>query len=137
MTNKEKKAWLLRFRDAMRDIDCWEREMEEWRLRAEKITRTISDMPRGGKVLNIDDIISEMDEILRSIHRKIKESNLIKLEIEIAIESIDDPILEDLMKYRYVKGMSFKEISIILGYSEPHCWKLHGKALERIKVDRQ
>lgn len=135
MTNKEKKAWLLRYREAIHDIDCREREMEEWRLRAEKITKTISDMPRGGKALNIDDIIAEMDEILRDVKQKVKESKLIQLEIEIAIEELEDPVLERLMKCRYINQMTWKQIAIVMGYEERQIYRLHGKALERIKIN--
>ena len=137
MTNKEKKDWLWRYKEALLDIDSWQRELEEWRTRAEKITQVVSDMPRGGKALEVDDIVIKMDEILDNIEAKVSESQKIKLELEIAFEGLNDGILEGLMKYRYINCLDWAQIAIVMVYSEPHCWKLHGKALEKLEVDRQ
>ena len=137
MTNKEKKDRLWRYKEALLDIDSWQRELEEWRTRAEKITQVVSDMPRGGKALEVDDIVIKMDEILDNIEAKVSESQKIKLELEIAFEGLNDGILEGLMKYRYINCLDWAQIAIVMGYSEPHCWKLHGKALEKLEVDRQ
>nr|WP_243144020.1 DUF1492 domain-containing protein [Eubacterium sp. BL-380-WT-2B] len=121
----------------MLDIDSWQRELEEWQTRAEKITQVVSDMPRGGKALEVDDIVIKMDEIMDNIKKKVSESQKIKLELEIAFEGLNDCILEGLMKYRYINCLDWAQIAIVMGYSEPHCWKLHGKALEKLEVDRQ
>lgn len=137
MTNKEKKDWLWRYKEALLDIDSWQRELEEWRTRAEKITQVVSDMPRGGSGLNIDDIVIKMTEIMDNIKEKVSESQKIKLELEIAFEGLNDGILEGLMKYRYINCLDWAQIAIVMGYSEPHCWKLHGRALQRLEVDRQ
>lgn len=137
MTNKEKKDWLWRYKEALLDIDSWQRELEEWRTRAEKITQVVSDMPRGGSALKVDDIVVKMTEIMDNIRAKVSESQKIKLELEIAFEGLNDGILEGLMKYRYINCLDWAQIAIVMGYSEPHCWKLHGRALQRLEVDRQ
>lgn len=137
MTNKEKKDWLWRYKEALLDIDSWQRELEEWRTRAEKIAQVVSDMPRGGSALKVDDIVVKMTEIMDNIKEKVSESQKIKLELEIAFEGLNDGILEGLMKYRYINCLDWAQIAIVMGYSEPHCWKLHGRALQRLEVDRQ
>jgi len=137
VTNKEKKDWLWRYKEALLDIDSWQRELEEWRTRAEKITQVVSDMPRGGSALKVDDIVVKMTEIMDNIKEKVSESQKIKLELEIAFEGLNDGILEGLMKYRYINCLDWAQIAIVMGYSEPHCWKLHGRALQRLEVDRQ
>lgn len=137
MTNKEKKDWLWRYKEALLDIDSWQRELEEWRTRAEKITQVVSDMPRGGSALKVDDIVVKMTEIMDNIRAKVSESQKIKLELEIVFEGLNDGILEGLMKYRYINCLDWAQIAIVMGYSEPHCWKLHGRALQRLEVDRQ
>lgn len=134
MTNKEKKDWLWRYKEALLDIDSWQRELEEWRTRAEKITQVVSDMPRGGKALEVDDIVIKMDEILDNIEAKVSESQKIKLELEIAFEGLNDGILEGLMKYRYINCLDWAQIAIIMGYGERHLYKLHGKALYKLEI---
>lgn len=134
MTNKEKKDWLWRYKEALLDIDSWQRELEEWRTRAEKITQVVSDMPRGGKALEVDDIVIKMDEIMDNIKAKVSESQKIKLELEIAFEGINDGMLEGLMKYRYINCLDWAQIAIIMGYGERHLYKLHGKALYKLEI---
>lgn len=134
MTNKEKKDWLWRYKEALLDIDSWQRELEEWRTRAEKITQVVSDMPRGGSALKVDDIVIKMTEILDNIEAKVSESQKIKLELEIAFEGLNDGILEGLMKYRYINCLDWAQIAIVMGYGERHLYKLHGKALYKLEI---
>lgn len=134
MTNKEKKDWLWRYKEALLDIDSWQRELEEWRTRAEKITQVVSDMPRGGKALEVDDIVIKMIEIMDNIKEKVSESQTIKLELEIAFEGLNDGILEGLMKYRYINCLDWDQIAIIMGYEERQIYRLHGKALTMIEI---
>ena len=134
MTNKEKKDWLWRYKEALLDIDSWQRELEEWRTRAEKITQVVSDMPRGGSARKVDDIVVKMTMILERIKKKAAESEKIELEIEIALESLPDAALKALMKYRYINCLEWKQIAIVLGYSEKHVFKLHGKALGLLQI---
>lgn len=132
MTNKEKKDWLWRYKEALLDIDSWQRELEEWKTRAEKITQVVSDMPRGGKALKVDDIVIKMTEIMDNIKANVSESQKIKLELEIAFEGLNDGILEGLMKYRYINCLDWAQIAIVMGYSERQIFNLHGKALLRL-----
>lgn len=134
MTNKEKKDWLWRYKEALLDIDSWQRELEEWQTRAEKITQVVSDMPRGGKALKVDDIVIKMTEILDNIKAKVSESQKIKLELEIAFEGLNDGILEGLMKYRYINCLDWAQIAIVMGYSEQHLYRLHGVGLSLLKI---
>ena len=134
MTNKEKKDWLWRYKEALLDIDSWQRELEEWKTRAEKITQVVSDMPRGGKALKVDDIVIKMTEILDNIKAKVSESQKIKLELEIAFEGLNDGILEGLMKYRYINCLDWAQIAIVMGYSEQHLYRLHGVGLSLLKI---
>ena len=127
MTNKEKKDWLWRYKEALLDIDSWQRELEEWQTRAEKITQVVSDMPRGGKALEVDDIVD-------NIEAKVSESQKIKLELEIAFEGLNDGILEGLMKFRYINCLDWAQIAIVMGYGERHLYKLHGKALYKLEI---
>ncbi|MEG0681338.1 MAG: DUF1492 domain-containing protein [Eubacterium sp.] len=108
--------------------------MEEWRIRSEKITQVVSDMPRGGKSLKVDDIIAEMMDILDKTKKKVSESDKIKLELEIAIMGLGDGVLESLMRYRYINCLEWARIAIIMGYGERHLYKLHGKALYKLEI---
>lgn len=134
MTNKEKKDWLWRYKEALLDIDSWQRELEEWQTRAEKITQVVSDMPRGGKALEVDEIVIKMTEIMDNIKEKVSESQKIKLELKIAFEGLNDGILEGLMKYRYINCLDWAQIAIVMGYSKQHLYRLHGVGLSLLKI---
>lgn len=123
----------MRYKQAVEDIDSWQREMEEWRIRSEKITQVVSDMPRGGKALGIDDIVAEMDEILRKTKVKIKEAKIIKLEIEIAVARLEGN-LEKVLRYRYINRLEWNQIAVIMGYEVRQIYRIHGKALNELNI---
>jgi len=130
-----KKKWLRRYIDCKNDIDSMSRELEEWKSRAEKITQTLSDMPRGSNKLGFDDVIVAAGEIIDKIKVKTEEAKRIKIEIEIAIEELGDQRLVDVMKYRYINNLNWQQIAITMIYSEVHVKRCHGEALHLIKIN--
>lgn len=58
-------------------------------------------------------------------------------EISKLIDSVEDSTLSALLRYRYILGLDWKEISKILGFSLAHTrGKLHKKALYQIYKKR-
>lgn len=136
MTNKEKKAYLYRYRNLEKSIERLMEEAERWRLKAEKMTQTISDMPHGGDGEDQRELaICSMIDCAREATEKANEQMVMKREIEKTIESVEDDDLELLLAYRYIDGQRWEAITQLLQCSWRQVHYLHAKALQKIKIN--
>lgn len=133
--NQKKIEYLSRYQKLGKRIEqlCAERAM--WLSRACKKTQTISDMPKAkngaqgdsGEVAQYIEIGEEITRELRNLHR-------LRREIRAVITTLEDDILQTLMLYRYIDGMTFEEIAVKMNYSYVHVCRLHGQALSKIML---
>lgn len=135
MTNREKKHFLNQYRRLNDDINYKLEECEKWRALAEKITPTISDIPKGQSGGNrtenaIEHIIKLEQEINTQIDRLIN----VREQIENIIRTVPDYPLQMLLKYRYIAGYTWEEIAVKMNYSYQWVCVLHGRALSQIKT---
>lgn len=135
MTNREKKHFLNQYRRLNDDINYKLEECEKWRALAEKITPTISDIPKGQSGGNrtenaIEHIIKLEQEINTQIDRLIN----VREQIENIIHTVPDYPLQMLLKYRYIAGYTWEEIAVKMNYSYQWVCVLHGRALSQIKT---
>ena len=138
MTNKEKKAYLYRYRNLEKSIERLMEEAERWRLKAEKMTQTISDMPHGGDGEDQRELaICSMIDCAREATEKANEQMVMKREIEKTIESVGDDRLELLLVYRYIDGEQWEDITRLLDCSWSHTHRLHAIALEKINIQME
>jgi DNA-directed RNA polymerase specialized sigma subunit len=57
-----------------------------------------------------------------------------KKEIERVIETVGDFTLQTLLKYRYIDGLTWEQTAVNMEYCYMQVCRLHGKALEKIKL---
>lgn len=135
MTNGEKKSFLKKYRIIDKNIDSLCEESSVWRSKAEKITQTISDIPKAGSSNNgFTRAVERIEEIEHEINTEIDKLVELKKQIETAINTIDDDILRLLMRYRYINGKTWEQIAVDMHYSYMHITRLHGKALQRMML---
>ena len=133
--NQKKIEYLSRYRKLGRRIEQLSTERTMWLSRACKTTQTISDMPKAkngaqgdsGEVAQYIEIGEEITRELRNLHR-------LRREIRAVITTLEDDILQTLMLYRYIDGMTFEEIAVKMNYSYVHVCRLHGQALSKIML---
>lgn len=133
--NQKKIEYLSRYRKLGRRIEQLSTERAMWLSRACKTTQTISDMPKAkngaqgdsGEVAQYIEIGEEITRELRNLHR-------LRREIRAVITTLEDDILQTLMLYRYIDGMTFEEIAVKMNYSYVHVCRLHGQALSKIML---
>lgn len=135
--NQEKIRYLKRYTQLDREIDRKLNECERWRLRLGKITATITDMPMGGGSIfkNADaDIINRIIDIERGMNDDIDILIVLKQEVEVVINAVDDNRSRELLRYRYINGFSFERIADRMGYAWRHIHRLHAKALGKVQI---
>ena len=135
MTNQEKIKWLRRYRIISRKVDDLTEDLEEWRTRATKITPTFSQEPRGTGVEDkLQSSIIKICELEDDLDHKIRELLSQRNEIVAVLDSLSDDNLRQLMRYRYIKGMTWDEIAGKMYYSRPQVVRMHGRALNKIEL---
>ncbi|MCD7810301.1 MAG: DUF1492 domain-containing protein [Ruminococcus sp.] len=79
-------------------------------------------------LVKIADYESEADTLIDELVTK-------RLEIEKAIATVPDEKGRTVLEHRYLYLQSWEEISVEMGYSKPHLYRLHREALQKIKYD--
>ena len=133
MTNKEKIEYLKRYTVCLKEVDRLEDEKVRLSSIRDKITPTYSDMPKSGTGDKTDTAAAIIDLDLE-IDYQIKKWMQYGNEIRQVIESVPDYNLRLLLNYRYITGMKFEQIAVTMGYSWRQIHRLHGKALEQIRI---
>lgn len=134
MTNREKKEYMLRYQILDREIDRLLDEQKKWRERAEKITPSYSDMPRGGKQNDkVCEAVTQIVAIEERINREIDSLVQLRKNILFMIHSVSNPKLQLVLKYRYIDGLTYDEIANKMHYDIRHVHRMHGWALCSIR----
>ena len=133
--NEAKIKYLSRYRKIDRQIDQLLEDQSRWWERALKITPTLSQVPGGGG--DGSPIERPMDKVLEieaEINREIDELRITQREILEILNQLEDRNLKTLMKYRYISGLTWEKIAEKMDCSRQWATRLHGTALQKIKL---
>lgn len=133
VTNAEKKVILLEYQAIERRIKRLLDEKRGWMEKATAVTPVLSDMPKGGGADKIQNAVCRIADIEADINRKIDRQIDLRARIETAICAIPDGRLRDLMRYRYIDGLTWEQIAVTMNFSYQWVCKLHGDALRKIE----
>lgn len=106
--------------------------IEEYRSTLDKITTTLSDMPKGSRAIEdsmaekLAILLDNIDEIMKVV---LKESEKQKRILE-QLDKVEQPYKLILEKV-YIQGKSLVTVASELGYSYVHICREHGIALNK------
>jgi hypothetical protein len=107
---------------------------EQARIRAQKLTRTISDAPRGGGSMNsTEEGLLYRVEALERKNAIWDELCRMREELAPLVDALESPLEVQCMRMRYLEGRSVREISYNLAYSEQHVFRVIGNAERKIQ----
>ncbi len=135
-SNDKKKEYLWRYRESVRMVARIESELME--LRAMKAGTAISydGMPSGTTQSDLSDYVAELDRLERKlISERYKRIKLYQ-EIERKIKGLKSQNENDVLHYRYIKGLEWWEVAEKMGYSERHITRIHGNALTHFELPK-
>jgi DNA-directed RNA polymerase specialized sigma subunit len=133
--NRQKIKWLRRYIPHEKRIQFLCDEKAKWESIAQKITSTISDMPKANSNDNkIESAIEKITEFESQIDEEIDSSLDIKIEILAAIKTVSDPVLQNLLMMRYISDKKWEEIAAEMNYDYRWVLRLHGKALSMLNT---
>lgn len=135
MNNQDKKRWLSQYREIVAETKRLTREKEEWRSIAEKVTPTYSFSPKAsGESSRIATAAERIAEIDEDLEKQICKRVELRFAIASAIRSVQSEKMRYLLERRYIDGLTWERIAVEMGYSIVQIWRLHGEALEALKM---
>ena len=78
--------------------------------------------------------LDKLEKKRKQIDEKIEELLNLKEEIEEAIATVNDPVMELVLTYRYINCYDWNDVAEKLGYALSHVYNLHRKALSLVKL---
>lgn len=134
--NDKKKAYLKSYRESVWRVCRIEEEIKELEVALKSVEAIrYSGMPyaSGGYKDMSDDVIrlmSLIDDLKREKKTLIESYENVKR----TIESLQERNEEEVLFYRYIRGLNWWEIAEKMHYSERWILKLHGRALTHIQI---
>ena len=130
---EEKKNWLRRYRKNRACLGRLEEKLKtlEERMKSAK-SPNYSGMPRGGKPVTIDELMSDKLELEQRIERMKAKGYNIKAEILCEIDSLDEVRYAEILELFFVGCMTFEEIAADMGYSVRRVIELYSEAIKKL-----
>lgn len=135
MSNQEKIKYLRGYRNNEREIERLREEIVQAKALSKKVTvsfdGTCGSNGEDKLQVAVERIISLQNGLTAQVIRRVN----LRKEIECAIQTVQDERLQQLLKYRYINGLTWESIAVNMHYSWQHLHKLHSKALDAIVCD--
>ena len=137
MTSQEKKEILLQYRAAEREEKRLELEIQRWRSRAEKMTSGYGGTPSGGgDGRSLENTMAHIDDLTRQLSDQRDRLVTLRRNIGTAIDSVSDARLRELLRLRYIEGLTWGKLTVVMGYDDLRwIYRLHGRALEQLTIE--
>ena len=127
---------LLQYRAAEREEKRLEAEIQRWRSRAEKMTSGYGGTPSGGgDGRSLENTVEHIDDLTKQLANQRDRLVTLRQEIGMAIDSVPDARLRELLRLRYIDGLSFEQIAVRMNYSWRQVIRLHGAALSKVVME--
>ena len=103
---------------------------------ATKCTSTLTGMPRNPNrgTSTMADAIGKIVDLQAEINRDIDRLVDLKREMVTLIKAVSNPEYQTLLELRYLCFKTWEQISVDMGYSIQHIYRLRGKAYDEIHV---
>ena len=136
--NEDVKQFLSRYYYLSLKIDSLKEEYRCLELLADGTQGIKYDEPRVQKSPSLKApfirYLDKLDKKKKQIDEKIEELLILKEEIQEAIATVEDPVMELVLTYRYINLYDWNDVADKLGYAESYIFKLHRKALNLVKI---
>ena len=135
----EKISWLNRAFQIENKVESLEALVEHDRERAQRITANCNSDDKGkstgGKNNSVYNSLMILAETEEKYHEALNEYNIVRKEIEAAIESMHDNELETIMRHRYLTYKTWEQIAEAMDCSRMTVHRKHLKSLDKMLLN--
>lgn len=97
-------------------------------------SKRISDMPKGGVAVSLDDLLIKKEETQQRIQNLVDTSHKVKQEIYACIDTLDDYRFAEVLEDYFLNSRTLEDIAEYRHYTVRHVGFLYGKGLELIQI---
>lgn len=129
------KEYLQQYRDADREINAKLDQIRRLRELATKTTQTLTtDRVQTSAENKVEGIVQKIVDLQQEVNEEIDKLTKIRRDVQSVILSVSDSARRNVLRLRYVQGMSWEQIAVELNYTYRHVMRLHGEALQQINM---
>ena len=130
------KSYLRKIEQLDAHIDGLVQDLQNEKVKAEKVTATISPVvvAHSGNQANLEITILKIIELQEEINRKIDRFISLKREIRNILEQLEDPNHVKVLHKRYFEYKPWEQIAIEMKYSYRNVCNIHGYALQAFEA---
>lgn len=130
---KEKKKFLKRYLRIMKRVERLENKRAQLDARLTSISgRPITDMPRGGIPMNMNDVLANKLETEERITRLTRESMDIRKEIFGLLDGLTDVRHVEVLELFFIDGLQVEDIAERMGYTTRHTMRFYTDAIKKL-----
>lgn len=138
MTYEEARAFLKGYTDLLLVCEEAARRLKEFRERNRGLKAISSDgMPKTkGTPRDLSDYVAELDELESHLTYAVQEYAARAAEVLDAIDAVEDPLLQEVLRLRYIDRKTLGAVSQCIGYSYPQTLRIHRRAVLAVAEQR-
>lgn len=135
MDNREKKAFLQQYNTAEQEEQRLDSEINRWRSRTEQAAADYQLIQStGGDSRGLDLAVKQIADLTRQLILQRSKLTALRQSIGAAIDAVSDGTLRELLRLRYIEGLTWEKIAERMNYSCMQINRLHNKALNQINM---
>lgn len=109
--------------------------LNDYRCAAEGSANRLSKMPGAAMQGDImSHYAAKAADLSTMIDKRMVKLLEKRIEIEKAINKVEDPLLNMILKLRYIDFLDWQGIQDEIGYCRQHTWRYHSQALLKVEV---
>lgn len=131
-----KKDFLRRYLEADESIQTKLDQIAHLRQLATKLTSVLSEdkVRSSGNTDKLGLAVSKIVDMENEVQQEICALYEIKAQVRRAIDSVSNENMKNILELRYINGMKWEQIAIQTSYDYSWVLRLHGQALQKVKV---
>lgn len=134
--NEAKKQYLLRYRQAEREIRLLHEELAQLESMAVRVTPSYSGEAHGsGSGSRVESATEKINDCKAEINQATSTAMDIRREVMAAIETVPDGRLRELLRRRYILGQKWEQIAWEMDLEFRQTFHLHNRALTQLTIE--
>lgn len=134
--NEAKKQYLLRYRQAEREIRLLHEELAQLESMAVRVTPSYSGEAHGsGSGSRVESATEKINDCKAEINQATSTAMDIRREVMAAIATVPDGRLRELLRRRYILGQKWEQIAWEMDLEFRQTFHLHNRALTKLTIE--
>ena len=135
-SNEKKKEYLRSYQKAVRREQEILEEIQQ--LRMDKMFPSVVNdgMPKGSKQSDLSEYVVKLDNLIEKLKQEKFEKIKLMDDILYSISLLEDEDEKSVLRMRYIKGVQWEDICVVIKYSWRQTHRIHSNALKNLQIPK-